>query len=171
MTQKAITPTLVGFTLVLGLMLCHSSAAFAHGEAVLCDHQRDLVEQCGEVHECVTDPEVSEVIGYCKADTEDISFTLCDRSAEESPCASGEVCKIGTIDPQIGVCAEVVTEMDSGNSDEEDHSGHDHGDHDHGDHDHSEGCQSSSSSSPTTPIALLIMIISGGIIRSRRSSL
>ena len=87
-------------------LLC--AEALAHGEAVLCDATGDLVEQCGEFHECVTDPEVSDVIGYCKAETEDISFTLCDRDATESRCAEGEVCKIGTIDPQIGVCAEVA---------------------------------------------------------------
>ena len=79
-----------------------------HGDAVLWDAREDIIEQCGEVHECVTDPEVSEAIGYCKADTEDISFTLCDRGASESPCGEGEVCKIGTIDPEIGVCAEVT---------------------------------------------------------------
>ena len=143
------------------LSLTSLKSAHAHGEAVLCDATLDLVEQCGEEHDCVTNPEVSETIGYCKAETEDISFTICDRSAEVSICESGEVCKIGTIDPNIGACAEVVEEPVE---DEDDHDhDHEHGDHEHGDHsdhgdhdDHDHGCDASSRPSSSLLFGLMI---------------
>ena len=158
--------------------------ALAHGEAVLCDVQGDIVEQCGEAHDCVTDPEVSEAIGYCKAEAEDISFTLCDRGAESPTCMMDEVCKIGTIDPNIGVCA-AVAELPEDSAGEEaqssinedaghDHSDHDHGDHehggddDHGDHDH--GCQSAAGGS-SLPSLMGLGLVFGLLLRRPRHRL
>ena len=80
------------------------SKGWTHGEAVLCDNREDLIIQCGDFHDCIIDEEVSEFIGYCKAMAEEIMFTLCDRQLEGMGCELGEVCKIGTIDPHIGVC-------------------------------------------------------------------
>ena len=88
-------------------LLSTPSSVFAHGEAVLCDNRGDLIEQCGEEHECIIDEQVNENIGYCKAVGESIVFQMCDRQAEGMGCDEGEVCKIGTLDPQIGVCASV----------------------------------------------------------------
>ena len=86
-------------------MLCGiPSEGWSHGEAVLCDNREDLIIQCGDFHECITNEDVSEFIGYCKAMAEEIMFTLCDRRLEGMGCEVGEVCKIGTIDPHIGVC-------------------------------------------------------------------
>ena len=87
------------------IVLLHSNIGFTHGQADLCDRQQDLIEQCGEFHDCVVNEQVSPHIGFCKAEFEDISFTLCDRSSEMVPCPTGEICKIGTIDPNIGVCS------------------------------------------------------------------
>ena len=94
--------------MIVSLCAMAPLSAAAHGDAVLCDVRGDLLEQCGEVHECITSPAVSPYIGYCKSEFEDFSFTICDRSVTPSPCARNEVCKIGTIDPQIGVCYEFV---------------------------------------------------------------
>ncbi len=170
-------PSLLLMTL-LSTALC-SANAYAHGEAVLCDAQGDLVEQCGEAHACVTDPEVSESIGYCKADTEEISFVLCDRSAPS--CGPNEVCKIGTIDPNIGVCSELPELPETSeageeaqseqagttvhNHDHDDHDDHDH-DHDDDDADHDHGCQSAvGASSLSLQMGLLLAL--GGLLKRR----
>jgi|GEM_PF-3312307 len=175
MTQRASLTLLT----LLWVLISSPQVAQAHGDAVLCDAQGDLIEQCGETHECVTDPEVSESIGYCKAEGEDISFTLCDREASESTCGEGEVCKIGTIDPRIGVCAEVTAtpiaggEMAGGETaggetaggDSHDHEEHDHGGaHEHAgaeadDHDHDHGCHSGHGRAPAEVLLAFLFCV------------
>ncbi len=92
--------------LTLCAILCFSAPpALAHTEASLCDRRQDIAEQCAEAHDCVTRPEVSEHIGYCKGDIENISFAMCDQRRGDEDCATGDVCLLGTIDPHIGVCS------------------------------------------------------------------
>ena len=141
-----------------------SSQSFAHEDAILCDTMEDLIEQCGEEHDCITDTSISDRIGYCKAAAENISFVLCDRSTEETTCGEGEICKIGTIDPDIGVCAEVsIPEEDE----EDDHSDHDHDSHghDHDGHDHDHGCHQSTVGSSSYLFIFLILL---SVIRKSR---
>ena len=95
--------------MVLFIFLVYPSFSFAHGQADLCDRRENLIEQCGEFHNCIVDELVSPNIGYCKAEFEDLDFTMCNRHSEEVPCPVGEVCKIGTIDPNIGVCSPLST--------------------------------------------------------------
>lgn len=144
-------------SLTLCFLILIPSLALAHGEAVLCDNREELVAQCGEDHACVTDPAVSEFIGYCKANAENIAFTLCDHAADDPGCASDEVCKIGTIDPHIGVCAQVTSTEDTA--------------HEHA-HDESEdegGCQSAPGSRPSSSLSLFGLAALLGAWRLRRS--
>lgn len=168
--NHTLIPQRLAFSVGIYIALSASNL-WAHGEAVLCDNRLDLVEQCGEVHDCVIDSAVSEHIGYCKAEAEDISFVICDREAEVSTCDEGEVCKIGTIDSQIGVCAELEEPMETDDHDDHDHEGHDdhdHGDHDDHDHDHG-GCQSDPHSpSSFSLISLISLIILLGLTLTRR---
>ena len=142
-----------------------SSQSFAHEDAILCDTMEDLIEQCGEEHDCITDTSISDRIGYCKAAAENISFVLCDRSTEETTCVEGEICKIGTIDPDIGVCAEVSIpaedeEDDHSEHDHDDHDDHDHDahEHDHDDRDHDHGCHQSTVGSSSYLFIFLILL-------------
>ena len=137
----------------LGLHVAYLNQAMGHGEAVLCDNRESLIDQCGGAHECVTDESIDSFIGYCRAEAEEISFQLCDRSSDEIVCMIGEICKIGTIDPQIGVCmslslppiGEEALIMESEDME-------------------SEGCQMTSSDRSLSEIIALFSLLSFGLL-------
>lgn len=91
--------------LVLFTLLFQPHTGFTHGQADLCDRREDLIEQCGEFHDCLVDEHISPHIGFCKAEFEEIHFIMCDRGSDMVQCPMGEICKIGIIDPSIGVCS------------------------------------------------------------------
>jgi hypothetical protein len=157
-----IAKSLLGLIVGFGLHVAYLNQAMGHGEAVLCDNRESLLDQCGGAHECVTDESIDSFIGYCRAEAEEITFQLCDRSSDEIVCMIGEICKIGTIDPQIGVCmslslSPIGEEASIGNMGSEDMEAEDI---------ESEGCQMTSSDSPLSEIiALFSLLIFGLLLR------
>lgn len=152
------------FTLTLTLCL-PAGAASAHTLAELCDASQDVVEQCSDLHDCVLDPAVDANIGYCAAPDEGLDFTLCDRRVPDS-CGPKQRCRIGTIDPNIGVCdvdpfAGIIVENEEDPRDEEDTEGADE-----------PGCASASGGPSPTPtlLALLALLWGGAARRGQRRS-
>ena len=156
-------------TLTLTLaMLAPSASAPAHTLAELCDASEDIIAQCGDLHECVTNPDVDTDIGYCAAPEEGLDFTLCDRRAPVT-CGPKQLCRIGTIDPHIGVCdvdpfAGIIVE-DQGDDPTVNPT---EGEGDEAPEEPGCAAAASGSSPASTPLALIAVLLGGAARRGQR---
>lgn len=114
-----------------------AGTSWAHGIPDLCRPDGDLETQCGAEHDCELTDGVSAEVGVCQSVIEGTMYRTCDQRRDDADCPTGQVCRIGEIDPHIGACIEPPEETEpEGHADD----GHDHG------HDDDGGCEISADS-------------------------